>query len=853
MNVENSPFHAILRRLSLMVFAAALLVQPAAAQGGSGSGKKALPTNTIKCIPTASLPDLDEIVTKDGVLSGTLYTVSEQVRMTTTAGGPCYPQWVRAYRSSEPASWNPPSSTITNPKPGPTLRARVGDIVALTFLNVIDANKFPGVDDGKCDETSSYPGTYGDTYPDCFAASVYTNVHYHGTHTSPNTTADNVFLNIRPSPRKQGSNEPEITEDTVKDSFAKFFEQCTQKLTAAGPPSMWPRRWSDLTAAVQKTLMDPVETYAPAWFVTNDKLIKQGNWPQYYVGAYPYCFQIPEYIAPPKSTTPDAAPTTSADVRTPHTHGVGSAEVDEAADPSRPLVMGQAPGTHWYHAHKHGSTTINVLNGMTGAFIIEGEYDDAINAFYGDAGGVKWTRSASAKTMVIQQLGTAPGLLIGGGGGPGPAFSVNGALQPTLEMAGGSVQMWRIANTSGRGGVYFPAPATGLQWKQLAQDGVQFNAANYGSSSNLNRPFLLASGNRADLLVKAPAYVANGNNTYPVLVYNTVDQSDRPPWKPAVAAATLLTVVVTSDGPAMQFMPNAPAFPAFLSDIPDSEVTGTKIITFASSAIPPGPPPASKQTIDNKPFDGELGVVVGLNKAEEWKILNATYPPATGNQISHPFHIHINPFQVTELFDPNAVASTTNGAGTVTVTMATPTATSSTVTGTGTSFTKDFQVGDWIWINGSGTGGGAMAPGMVLSVDSDTSLTMDAVPGNKLPVTTPSTYVAAVPQYTINPVNPRVGQCVLNPNDPRSWKPCSATVPATNRIWWDVFPIPSGRTFVDAAGKTVVQIPGYFKMRSRFVDYSGYYVIHCHILAHEDRGMMTVVQVAPLQTPYSHH
>ena len=44
--------------------------------------------------------------------------------------------------------------------------------------------------------------------------------------------------------------------------------------------------------------------------------------------------------------------------------------------------MGQAPGTHWYHAHKHGSTAINVGNGMTGAFIIEGKYDDDLNAFY---------------------------------------------------------------------------------------------------------------------------------------------------------------------------------------------------------------------------------------------------------------------------------------------------------------------------------------------------------------------------------------------------------------------------------------------------------------------------------------
>jgi FtsP/CotA-like multicopper oxidase with cupredoxin domain len=50
-----------------------------------------------------------------------------------------------------------------------------------------------------------------------------------------------------------------------------------------------------------------------------------------------------------------------------------------------------------------------------------------------------------------------------------------------------------------------------------------------------------------------------------------------------------------------------------------------------------------------------------------------------------------------------------------------------------------------------------------------------------------------------------------------------------------------------------VNVPGYFKMRSRFVDYSGFYVIHCHILAHEDRGMMTIVEVAPARTPYSHN
>ena len=99
------------------------------------------------------------------------------------------------------------------------------------------------------------------------------------------------------------------------------------------------------------------------------------------------------------------------------------------------------------------------------------------------------------------------------------------------------------------------------------------------------------------------------------------------------------------------------------------------------------------------------------------------------------------------------------------------------------------------------------------------------------------------------------GQCLINPDDKSTWKPCAAdpnnSIPQP-RIWWDVFPIPSGVNGTNSQNQTV-NIPGYFKMRSRFVDYPGWFVIHCHILAHEDRGMMTVVEVTPLLSKYSHH
>ena len=66
--------------------------------------------------------------------------------------------------------------------------------------------------------------------------------------------------------------------------------------------------------------------------------------PQYYIGAFPNCFNIPEWNGKPDS-------------------------------------MGQAPGTHWYHGHKHGSTALNLANGMAGALIIEGDYDKTLEPF----------------------------------------------------------------------------------------------------------------------------------------------------------------------------------------------------------------------------------------------------------------------------------------------------------------------------------------------------------------------------------------------------------------------------------------------------------------------------------------
>ena len=205
-----------------------------------------------------------------------------------------------------------------------------------------------------------------------------------------------------------------------------------------------------------------------------------------------------------------------------------------------------------------------------------------------------------------------------------------------------------------------------------------------------------------------------------------------------------------------------------------------------------GPGVAYQHTINDCQFEDRRPkcehadiVPVTLNRAEEWTIENTTGTNGPG-LIDHPFHIHINPFQITEVFDPN-------------------------------EYLTNLKTGE---------------------------LLTDLVDGKTQPV------MRYVTGEKSNKPEIAERQCVLKPDNPGTWSvagACGPQVTPSHLIWWDTFAIPSARV---EQGKV---IPGYFKMRSRFVDYPGSYVFHCHILIHEDRGMMFTVEVAPLDIENHHH
>ena len=69
-------------------------------------------------------------------------------------------------------------------------------------------------------------------------------------------------------------------------------------------------------------------------------------------------------------------------------------------------------------------------------------------------------------------------------------------------MYPGQVQLWRIVNSSPISGFYLSGLPEGFTWRQMAQDGVQFDDQNY--QKRAQHPVFVAPGNRIDLLVRAP-------------------------------------------------------------------------------------------------------------------------------------------------------------------------------------------------------------------------------------------------------------------------------------------------------------------------------------------------------------
>jgi len=230
-------------------------------------------------------------------------------------------------------------------------------------------------------------------------------------------------------------------------------------------------------------------------------------------------------------------------------------------------------------------------------------------------------------------------------------------------------------------------------------------------SGQVPNGLILAGGNRADLLVKAP-------KTTGVI-----------PFKSGNTTLFFVNVIGDPVSPEMSFPTTWMELPRFLQDLPkpgpnDIKNPGSPVkFQWEDGRTKPGPAPDPPHfMINNKQF-GETGPIVDQcmpqDGLQDWVLENYT------SRIAHPFHIHINPFQIIEIYSP-----------------------------------------------------------------------------------------------TLN----------------------QTYTPPNNFIWQDVIALPPAK--ID----TTQIIPGRVIIRQKYPDFTGTFVLHCHILAHEDRGMMQLVRIVPLSS-----
>ena len=338
-----------------------------------------------------------------------------------------------------------------------------------------------------------------------------------------------------------------------------------------------------------------------------------------------------------------------------------------------PLRYTQPPGTHWYHAHKHGSTALQVLNGLVGAFEVRGAFDRQLGDYFEKEGGGALTE----QLIVIQQLQERqPGL---GGVDQTGSVLANGQANPIVRMERGEIQRWRFIGATMQASaavlIGFPdvVGRKNPELRQIAMDGVQFSPENYGCQPFLNNPncsleaddsafdeptaFELAPGNRVDLLIRAPmepgVYCLVYNIT--ASLQDKADEQIRGALLQRAAASAsacglgpnaklgpLLTLVVEAQEKPMAF-PDENQFPPmapYLKDIP--EVTEAELQhDLYYEMMGQGNLNGTQFWITQQKYDPSCAnETLVLNQPQQWTLWN------NSGAIAHPFHIHQNPFQL---------------------------------------------------------------------------------------------------------------------------------------------------------------------------------------------------------------
>jgi FtsP/CotA-like multicopper oxidase with cupredoxin domain len=270
------------------------------------------------------------------------------------------------------------------------------------------------------------------------------------------------------------------------------------------------------------------------------------------------------------------------------------------------LPRNHAPGLNWYHPHPHGHGTHQMFGGMAGAVIFRSRAErrrrlppmrDRVLVLQAP----EWDEAGELKPWSAGLLASQLRL-------------VNGQLGPRIPIREGETQRWRILNATVSD--FFDLQLEGHQLVQIAADGNRFERALELETVHI------PPGGRAEVLVEggSPGSYALGALPFdhgagfisPELVVATLDSSPGW-WSRRVPLRRLLEP---------------------FCDLRERPVANRRTLTFTMRG---------GFLIDGKPFDPDrVDQFVALDTVEEWTVVN-------DSPLVHPFHIHVNPFQLTHI------------------------------------------------------------------------------------------------------------------------------------------------------------------------------------------------------------
>jgi FtsP/CotA-like multicopper oxidase with cupredoxin domain len=302
-----------------------------------------------------------------------------------------------------------------------------------------------------------------------------------------------------------------------------------------------------------------------------------------------------------------------------HTHGLHVSPAGNSDNVFFTVAPGQSqefefriPANHpsglfWYHPHIHGFSNEQVRNGMSGALIVEGLLD-SFPALHG----------IKERVLLLKDIQLDNGKVASRGIGDHTIRTVNGLVNPILELHPGETELWRIGNVGAN--LYYRLRLDGHRLYQVARDGNRL--ARVVPADEI----LVPPGGRIEVLVQPHR---RGTYALRTLAMNTGPSGNQYP------GAELATMLVKGEALTPRTLPDV------LLPVDDlrGKVTGARTIVLSEGEV------SGKDVfyVNGKPFDpNRVDTRVRLGAVEAWTIKNES-------DELHDFHIHQGGFQLVEV------------------------------------------------------------------------------------------------------------------------------------------------------------------------------------------------------------